>query len=443
MYAAATRAGVKKRVTCHAFRHSFATHVLEAGYDVRQVQTLLGHASLRTTMVYVHVMNKPAVAVQSPLDRLGCRAQLGRGGTAGIDAVLVASARSQSRHPRFNLTRAETYRTIHPDQRMNHSAASSSASSQHHQPQRLMAWMESLADPTRLRLLRLLERHELGVAELCDVLQMPQSTVSRHLKVLGDQKWVRGRRQGTNHLYRTILDELEAGARRLWVLAREQTDAWPAVKQDRLRLDRLLAEKQGDSQAFFAGAAGEWDRFRRELYGTHFSDAAMLALLPGDYVVADLGCGTGQVMAQLAPFVKQVIGVDKSPAMLKAARKRLGERKNVDLRKGDLSAVPIDDGTCDAAMLILALTYVADPAAVLAEMARVLKPDGGRAVIVDLLPHDREDFRRQLGQTRLGFDAKELEQLLADAGFAHATVRPLPPEPNAKGPALFLATATR
>ena len=307
-----------------------------------------------------------------------------------------------------------------------------------------MAWMESLADPTRLRLLRLLERNELGVAELCDVLQMPQSTVSRHLKVLADQKWVRGRRQGTNHLYRTILDELEAGARRLWVLAREQTDAWPAVKQDRLRLDRLLAEKQGESQAFFAGAAGEWDRLRGELYGRHFSDAAMLALLPGDTVVADLGCGTAQLIATLAPFVKQVIGVDSSPAMLKAAKKRLAEHNNVDLRKGDLAAVPIEDKSCDAAMLILALTYVADPAAVLAEMSRILKR-GGRAVIVDLLPHDREDFRRQLGQTRLGFDAKELEQLLSDAGFtpAETKIRPLPPEPNAKGPALFLATAVR
>ena len=67
---AARRAGVNKRVTCHTFRHSFATHLLEAGYDIRQVQTLLGHASLKTTMIYTHVMNRPAVAVTSPLDRL-------------------------------------------------------------------------------------------------------------------------------------------------------------------------------------------------------------------------------------------------------------------------------------------------------------------------------------------------------------------------------------
>ena len=64
-------------------------------------------------------------------------------------------------------------------------------------PEQLMVRMDNLADPTRLRLLRLLERHELGVAELVEILQLPQSTVSRHLKVLSDQGWLSSRSRGT------------------------------------------------------------------------------------------------------------------------------------------------------------------------------------------------------------------------------------------------------
>ena len=302
--------------------------------------------------------------------------------------------------------------------------------------------LASLADTTRSRVLLLLDRRELTVSELCGILQLPQSTVSRHLKALSDSGWVAARAEGTSNLYTMTRDDLDPSMRRLWLLVREQVGSSPAAAQDQRRLQAALAEHRTKSQEFFSSSAGQWDRMRDELFGDRSHLAAIAALADGTWTVGDLGCGTGQVSAALAPFVARVIAVDASAAMLQASKKRLSSFDNVDRRRGDLEALPIDNGQLDAATMMLVLHHLPEPERALAEMARVLKPQG-RAIVVDMLPHDRESYRQQMGHVWLGFSDEHVRRLFQEAGFEEVRIVSLPPDAKAKGPGLFVATGKR
>jgi SAM-dependent methyltransferase len=302
--------------------------------------------------------------------------------------------------------------------------------------------LTALSDATRSRMLLILERHELTVSELCAVLQLPQSTVSRHLKTLADANWVTSRRDGTSRYYTLALDERDAHTRRLWSLLREQVGTTAGADQDARRLKGVLGRRQTKSEEFFASAAGQWDRLRGELFGAASPLHALPALVDPRWTVGDLGCGTGETSAALAPFVTQAVAVDRSGAMLQAARRRLRELPNVDVRRGELEALPIADSELDAAVMMLVLHYVPDPGAALREAARTLKPRG-RFVLCDMLPHDREEYKQQMGHVWLGFGDDQLRRLLAGAGFEDIRIVSLPVDPTAKGPALFVASATR
>src|SRR5438270_2605317 len=302
--------------------------------------------------------------------------------------------------------------------------------------------LTTLADATRGRMLLVLDRQELTVSELCAVLQLPQSTVSRHLKTLSDSSWVSSRRDGTSRYYTLALDDRDAHTRRLWSLLREQIAATPGAEQDARRLKGVLGRRQTKSEEFFASAAGQWDRLRRELFGGASALHALPALLDPDWTVGDLGCGTGETSAALAPFVARTVAVDRSGDMLQAARRRLRDAKNVDIRRGDLEALPVADAELDAAVMILVLHHVPDPGAALREAARSLKP-GGRLVVCDMLPHDHEEYKQQMGHVWLGFADDQFRRLLGAAGFRDLRIVAMPADPQAKGPTLFVASACK
>jgi ArsR family transcriptional regulator len=138
--------------------------------------------------------------------------------------------------------------------------------------------LTALADPIRGRLLLALERQELTVREIQAALQLPQSTVSRHLKVLADHGLVITRGEGTSNWYRMAARELDSALRRLWLSVRDEVAGSPAARRDAMRLQQVLSERHLTSRHFFIGG-GSMGYLRRELFGERSGLIALLSLL--------------------------------------------------------------------------------------------------------------------------------------------------------------------
>ena len=302
-----------------------------------------------------------------------------------------------------------------------------------------MTTLASLSDMVRLRLLRVIEREELSVGELSKILQLPQSTVSRHLKLLYENGWIIRRASGPASFFRVDPKQISADAAELWRVVQKQLGAAPTLADDDHRLAEVLTERRTDSKAFFGRIVGDWDRLRGELFGESFAAEALLSFLDPGWVMADLGCGTGMATEQLAPVVRRIIAVDREPEMLNTARRRLERFDNVEYHQDDLAALSIADGSVDAAIVVLVMVYMPEPEAATREVARILKP-GGRAIVVDLVAHDREVYLHTMGHQHLGFDETAVRQWAEAAGMADVRYRRLRADTDAKGPGLFVAT---
>jgi ubiquinone/menaquinone biosynthesis C-methylase UbiE/DNA-binding HxlR family transcriptional regulator len=309
-------------------------------------------------------------------------------------------------------------------------------------PPPILDLVSALGDETRTRILVLLERGEFNVSELCRALQLPQPTVSRHLRTLAEDGWVTSRSEGRKRHYR-FSEALGERHRQLWALVRGDLRGLPVYAEDAERAQGVLADRRRRSAEFFAASADRWDELRQGLFGSRAEFLPLLGLLDPEWVVGDLGIGTGGLAATLAPYVHRVVGVDRSEPMLDAARERLAGHDGVELRLGELEALPIPDGELDVAVLSLVLHYVLGPEEVFAEAARVLRP-GGHVLVVDMRAHDRGPaYAREMGHVWPGFTTEQMNGWLEAAGFQGVHIQPLPPDPEAEGPLLFLASGQK
>ena len=274
--------------------------------------------------------------------------------------------------------------------------------------------LKALADETRLRLFQLARVHELNVNEIVEAMGMGQSRISRHLKILSEAGLLVARRDGMWTFYRAATGPDAAR----FAAAVGDPESGPFAR-DLARARRIRDERAKESRRFFDAVAGDWGVMKRSLLGDAALDPFILKHIPRCDTVADLGCGSGDLFPLLRKKAGRVIGVDRAPRMLEEARRRhLAEsrRGRLELRLGELEKLPVRDGEVDCAVICLALHHLPDPAAGIAEAARILKP-GGTLIVVEWTAHNDETLRTRFQDRWLGFEPATLEKWLAGAGL--------------------------
>ncbi|TDK22479.1 metalloregulator ArsR/SmtB family transcription factor [Luteimonas aestuarii] len=280
----------------------------------------------------------------------------------------------------------------------------------------LEAWssrLKVLADPTRVRLLALLEGEELTVAELSAITRLAQPRVSTHLAKLKEAGLVRDRRAGVSAYYRFDHESLDAAQRALWQALSTGSDD-PLLRQDAERVPAVLASRAAD-QNWADSVAGDMERhYSPGRTWEALARSALPLLETGD--VLDIASGDGVLAELLAPHAHRYVCVDASQRVVAAAAERLRKFRNVEVREGDMHALPFADASFDLVVLMHALTYADKPAQAVADAARVLRP-GGRLLLSSLDRHEHQSVVQAYGHANLGFTEKDLRRFVSKAGL--------------------------
>lgn len=294
----------------------------------------------------------------------------------------------------------------------------------------LLRALEALAEPSRLRLLRLLDLEELSVGELAECTGLPQSSVSRHLAALRAAGFADERSEGVRTMARRAESPSPAAAALLAPVLEAVRAPTFGHDEDVAALGRVRRARDAGRDARFDALAGDWDAVRDQLLGGRPTHAELAALvLPRALCIVDAGTGTGVHLPELAALAGpggRVVGVERSSAMAARARRRAEGLANVEVRRGTIEDLPVDDGWADVVLLSLSLGHVEDVTAALRRCARAARP-GGRIVVADVERHLDAAIVDRLGPGFRGFDADDLLRTMSAAGLEGARrVEPLP-----------------
>ena len=275
--------------------------------------------------------------------------------------------------------------------------------------------LKSVAEETRVRIIHILSFATFSVNELTEILEMGQSRVSRHLKILTDAGILTFQREGSWVYYR--LAEEEGAPAELTRLLLSWKEDLPAREHDQRKAAEILASREEKSNIYFNQVGQDWENLQKEVLNPdNYRDRIMAALPDNMDLVLDAGCGQGLLIPYLLSKAKNVVGLDLSSKMIELARASFGNNPDVSFHQASLEQIPLADGSVDGLVVSMVLHHASNPPFALNELNRVLR-DEGTICLVDLKKHNQEYMREKFADFWLGFDREMLAEWLSHSGF--------------------------